>query len=293
MPATSSMFLSISANLLSRCAGNTLQRSRFRHGSAEIIEALGAFLPDAQAKAEILRQLEAWGGGRIDVGEQRPPIRALARHDPNLLLTSIKKLYHAGRLDNSAREELTHWIPPLARQDRVEKTDLLEIIKLLVSDHYLPVREQMAQQFSRIDATLCLQIYNELRQTPNDWEQACAVYTLGFWESDEREIQSARYARAFLIRYAGDAALEIRRRRHGLQQLVEQYRSANDPTRLSAYLAIKEQGDEQTIWALHDAVHETVCPYFLRQLASDVNDRLRNERRKRADRSKGCSPQRA
>jgi HEAT repeat protein len=261
-----------------------LLRSRFRHGSAEVIEALGAFLPDPQAKEEILRQLEAWGGGRIDVGEQRPPMRALARHDPNLLLTSIKKLYHAGRLDNSAREELTHWIPPLARQDRVEKTALLEIIKLLVSDHYLPVREQMAQQFGRIDATLCRQIYNELRQTPDDWEQACAVYTLGFWESDEREIQSARYAQASLIRYAGDAALEMCVKHRGLQQLVEQYRSANNLTRLSAYLPIKEQGDEQTIWALHEAVHETDLAHtFLRQLAGDVNGRLRSGRRKRAD----------
>jgi hypothetical protein len=70
----------------------------------------------------------------------------------------------------------------------------------------------------------------------------------------------------------------------GLQQLVEQYRSANNLTRLSAYLPIKEQGDEQTIWALHEAVHETDLAHtFLRQLAGDVNGRLRSGRRKRAD----------
>jgi hypothetical protein len=154
----------------------------------------------------------------------------------------------------------------------------------LVCDQYLPVREQMAQQFSRIDAALCLQIYNELRQMSDNWEQACAVHTLGFWESDEREIQSARYAEAFLIRYAGDAALETRRRHNGLHQLIEQYRSENSMARLAAYLAIKEQGDEQTIWALRNTVHETDPGHtFLRQLVYDVNDRLRNERRKRAE----------
>jgi HEAT repeat protein len=263
---------------------DALQRNRFLHGRAEIIEALGAFLPDPQAKKEILRQLEAWGGGRIDVGEQRPPIRALARHDPNLLLTSIKNLYHTGQLDNSAREELTYWIPSLARQDRVEMTVLLEIIKLLVCDQYLPVREQMAQQFSRIHPALCLQICTELRHRPDAWEQACAVYTLGFWQSDEREIQSARYAEPFLIRHAADAALEIRHRRHALQQLAEQYRSTNNLARLSAYLAIKEQGDEQTMWTLRETVQETDLAHtFLQQLASEVHDRLRDERRKRAD----------
>jgi hypothetical protein len=111
------------------------------------------------------------------------------------------------------------------------------------------------------------------------------VYTLGFfWESDEREIQSARYAEAFLIRYAGDAALEMRCRHRALQPLVEQFPSANTLVRLSAYLAIEQEGDEQTLWALDTTVHKTDLAHtFLRQLVGGVYDRLRNERRRRAD----------
>jgi RNA polymerase-interacting CarD/CdnL/TRCF family regulator len=69
-----------------------------------------------------------------------------------------------------------------------------------------------------------------------------------------------------------------------LQQLAEQYRSTNNLARLSAYLAIKEQGDEQTMWTLRETVQETDLAHtFLQQLASEVHDRLRDERRKRAD----------
>jgi HEAT repeat protein len=111
-----------------------LQRSRYSHVRAKIIEALGAFLPDLQAKAEIIASLEAWGGGRFDVSAQCPPIRALARYDPDLLLKYTKTLSDAGRLDRSAREELALWIPFLAKQQQIEKTALVEIIKRLICD---------------------------------------------------------------------------------------------------------------------------------------------------------------
>lgn len=260
---------------------DALPRSRFVH---VIIETLGAFLSDAEAKQIILERLETWRGGNIDLGEQCPPIRALARHDPNLLLKRVLKLYGDGRLDRSAREELARLIPILAKGDSAERTALLAILKLLVCDQYLPVREQTAQAFSRIDSTLCLQLYNELRHVSDPWEQACAVNTLGFWGNNESEIQSDRHADALLIRRAGDAALEMLRRRCALQHLVDQYCSTNNMARLSAYLALKEQGDEQTIWALHRAVQwNEPARVFLRQLEKGVKQRLRDERRKRAD----------
>jgi hypothetical protein len=116
-----------------------LQRSRSFHVRAKIIEALGAFLPDLQAKEEIIKSLESWGGGHIDVSAQCPSIRALARYDPDLLLKYAKTLSDAGRLDRSAREALSSWIPFLAKQEQVDKPALREIIKRLVCDRDLLV----------------------------------------------------------------------------------------------------------------------------------------------------------
>jgi HEAT repeat protein len=150
-----------------------LQRSRFLDIRAEIIEALGAFLPDQDAKQIILKQLETWMGGNIDLGEQCPAIRALARYDPNLLLDLVKNLYDVGRLDRSAREELARLIPYLVKKDGVERTALFEIIKRLICDQDLPVRERTAQTFGRIDPTFCVEIYNELRHGVIGESKAC------------------------------------------------------------------------------------------------------------------------
>ena len=263
---------------------DTLERIRSLHIRNEAIEALGAFLPDSRAMQTLLERLETWRGGNIDMGGQRPAIRALAYYEPKFLLQRAYQLYNAGRLNRSARQELALWIPHLAQADSADETALLELLKRLVCDRYLPVREKSVQVLGRLESALCHQVYEELRNTPDVWSQACAVYTLGFWNSDEGEIRSARYADAFLIRHAADAALEMRHRRYALQQLVKQYRSADGLARLAAYLSIKEHGDEQAIWALRETVHEDDLAHtFLRQLIDDVTKRLQEERRKRGD----------
>jgi HEAT repeat protein len=263
---------------------DALERNRSLHVHHEVIEALGAFLTDRRARQIVLERLETWRGGNMDMGEQCPAIRALARHDPQFLLQRVCQLYDAGRLDRSARQELALWIPHLTQAVGADGAALLEFLRRLVCDRYLPVRERVGQSLGRVELALCHQVYEELCNTPDEWCQACAVYSLGFWNSDEGEIQSARYADAFLIRHAADAALEMRHRRHALQRLVKQYGAADGVARLAAYLSIKEHGDEQAIWALRETVHEDdLARTFLRQLIDDVTKQLEEDRRKRGD----------
>jgi len=66
------------------------------------------------------------------------------------------------------------------------------------------------------------------------------------------EIKPARFAEAFLLRYAADTALEMQYRRRALRGLVQQYTSGDGLARLAAYLAIQEQGDKQTIRRLRE-----------------------------------------
>jgi len=87
-----------------------------------------------------------------------------------------------------------------------------------------------------------------------------------------------------MIRRAADVAQQAQVRRHALHELVGRFQNGDGLARLSAYLTLKYQGDEQAIWSLY----QTVSPHslsltFIRQLGSDIQGRLRDERRKRAE----------
>ncbi len=261
----------------------TLQQNRYVHVQHAIIQALGAFWPHRQAQQIVLEQLETWYGGHFDASKQCPAIRALAHAAPELLAQQAIRLYDAGRLDRSARSELARLVPRMAKSG-LNPTALIALLKCLACDSYLPVREQAAQALGQLDPVICGKLYDELSCSAEAWDRACAVYTLGFWDSDVGKIETARYAAEFVVRHAADVAYEVRIRRQALQRLVERFQSADGTTRLSAYLALKEQGDEQVVWSLYQSVPEhSLSHTFVKQLASDIQTRLQNERRKRAE----------
>jgi len=260
-----------------------LHRNRSIYVQNEVIEVLGAFWSDSSAQQIVLEQLEKWGGGYHDSARQCPALRALAKADPTLLVQRACELYDAGRLDRSARTELTHLILRLAQEESVTRSALVQLLKRLACDWYLPVRERLGQALGRLDSALCTQLHKELLGSSDLWEQACSIYTLGFWGDHEQEIQAARYASEFLIRHAADAAMEAYTRRQALQRLVEQYCAQDGLVRLSAFLTLSEQGDEQAMWSLQERVPEQALGWaFLGQLNSGVSRRLEDERRKRA-----------
>ncbi len=59
------------------------------------------------------------------------------------------------------------------------------------------------------------------------------------------EIKPARFAEAFLIRYAADTALKMQSRHRALRGLAQQCTSGDGLARLAAYLVIQEQGAEE------------------------------------------------
>jgi HEAT repeat protein len=267
-----------------------MEKLRFASSRHDAIEALGAFLPDDRAKQIILERLETWMGEHYDRGEQYPAIKALIRHDPNFLLDRAIKLYDEGHLDKSARQGLAYWIPYLAQhQDEVESIKLIELLKRLAQDLYLPVREVTYQSLGVIDPELCSKLYAGLYSITDrsGWAQSCAVHCLGFWDNDENEIRAARYAEDRLIRRAADAALEMYRKRQALKECVVQYKSADRLIRLGAYLSIKEQATEDIIMILNKTTKEGEIPHvFLRQLSSSINERAKNETKKQWDEEK-------
>lgn len=250
-------------------------------GSHQVIAAMGRFLPAHWARECLLNALESWQGAGIDDGLQEATVETLAQNAPELLIERVIQLYDAGHLYRSACETLTFWIPQLSRKADIDLSSLLEVVKRLLCDHEISVREKMGLQLPRLDAECRQQIYKELRSSPDEWRQACAISLLGYYQIDDAELHSARFAATTRLRYAADLAIKQRQRMDALKDITEQYSSSDGMARLAAYLVIKEQGDERIMDDLYDSLSEKDTAYtYLRQLDHDVRERLKKDRQK-------------
>jgi HEAT repeat protein len=246
------------------------------------IESVGRFLPEDWAREILLTELETWHGVNFDNSTQLYAVRTLARSEPNLLLERVISLYDTGHLHESARREVINWLPKLSSKASINQELLLEVLKRLICDRSLVVRELVGETLDWLPQELCHRIYTELRRSAYEWSQGCAVFSLGYFGDSESEINSSRFAERFMVRHFAGIALQTYRRRQALKRLITLYQAPDGIDRLSAYLSISEKGDEGTIWALYEAIAENEMPRtFLRQLSEKVNRRLSNERRTR------------
>ncbi len=242
-----------------------------------VVDAVCAFWPDPWTKEFITERLEKWGGG-MDRGEQSKAISALAEHDPAFLLEHVIKLYDEGQLDESARRELAEESRRIVAKVSEEK--FLAVMKRLIGDSHLTVRDLAGQALNFMGDELPLKLHAELTGSRGDWERACATYSLGFWGGDESELTAARYAHAQVIRDAADEALLMRQKRSALLWHERQYQSGSGITRLSSYLVIAEHGQEENLWRLWGNTNSKHIAYtFLSQLSGTVMKQV-DERRK-------------
>lgn len=271
-----------------------------------LVDSIGELLPDLGAQEFLLDLLDAGRSTMWDIGEQKPVVRALAQHAPKLLTEQVLMLYHAGRLDRSARETLAGCIPQLLASVDLPAVDgnvspLLTILMRLVSDEHLPVRERAALVLSRPDhQPWCLGVYKELVQSSSTWERACAVYLLGLLEENDAggsavsgELEQARFDREYMIRRAADAATAMRECRHHLAHHVEKFARTIGLSRLSAYLCLKEHGDERTLYDLDKALdtHDH-ARILLVGLRGPIKERMKKDRQERAKKEEERFPSR-
>jgi hypothetical protein len=135
-----------------------------------------------------------------------------------------------------------------------------------------------------MDAEFCRQLYQELRDHPSadEWIRACAVWTLGYWDSDLAQIESARYAEESFVRRAADEAMLLRRKQDELKQHLNTFTSADGVARLSAYLCLLKQGTLSTIWRLHESVsRQSLVHTYMHHLTYRISNRLRDEYKNR------------
>jgi hypothetical protein len=249
-----------------------------------IIGSLGAYLPDPWARQTLIQQLDERAHRNVFSGAQQAAVRALVAHDPNCLLENGVRLYDAGCFDLTARVSLARYVTLVVGKAEVDRRKLLSVLKRLICDRSLAVRELTAQGLALTDDSIVTSLYTELRESADDWARASAVFVLGCLEGTEDRIQTARFDEAFIIRHSADKALETLCRRRALKQLVEQYQSQDGVERLSAYIAICQSGDEHTIHLLYQLIREADPAHiFLRELGDHVAERVNKERNKREE----------
>jgi HEAT repeat protein len=248
--------------------------------AGEVLDAVGLFLPDAQAQRAVLQKLESFSSSQLDTGEQSSAITVLARRDRRLLIDRVSALYESGRLHKSACRQLGFLMPDLIKKEGEGRSGLIELMKRLLCDSNFEVRRTILDVLFRVDADICGKLYNDLKNG-DEWSRACAVSSLGFWESPEHWINEARRDRELVIRRAADGALAARSRTDDLIQLIRLYQSDSSLDRLAAYLALGENGDYPTLWRLYDTINESSLAYvFLRELSESVKKNSDERQRK-------------
>jgi HEAT repeat protein len=251
------------------------------------LAALGAFSHLSEGKQAIRENFEEMTSGRSDYFDNQGALfDGLIEFDPNWLLEMCQPGPAWGRLSAGGRQEIALSIPFLFKKEDVNKTPLLAVVKRLVCDHDVVIRERALHALAQTDQSFSQQIYEELRSSSSasEWIRACAVQTLGHWDSSPTNIERARYDGEMLVRRAADAALELRRSHNEMQFHIEGLGAEDGLARLSAYLCLKSYGDLSTAGRITEAIPKhTVQRAFVGHLNSAIKERLRNEWRKKQE----------
>lgn len=259
------------------------QTHGYFHTEADIIAAFGEFYQlDAAARARVDALLERTQP-RFDSGRQGVAVGVLARRNPNWLLLRATELYDEGHLEPSAVAALINHAPRLSKSKKVDREHVVELMKRLLCEADLSIREPACESLPFVDASVRLRIYSGLRAMSNEWAQACAVYSLGFWDSDESVIKDACFDPSLVVRRLASTAAVMRSKRRSLRQVARTFRTARGLERLSAYYSLLEKATESLIGTVyHDVKEGDSARIYLRELKEGVERRVKEERKKRA-----------
>ena len=244
----------------------------------DLLAAVGEFYDEPWAQTIVEEWLENTRIG-FDTGQQRWAFSVLAKHDPDGLLRHARRLYDENDLEDSARSRLVVLLARLLRSGTYNFGLVLPLLKRLLCDQDLWVRESIAEDLIYLTPAQAWQIYTELSSMGPDWAQACGVYSLGFWDSDASEIERMRYSPIPMVRFFADRALTIRRKRVQLRELAYSFVSTEGVARVSSYLALVQEGSEQDLHYIDEMVEtEDVIAVFLPHMQTLVQAVVKRRR---------------
>jgi hypothetical protein len=192
-------------------------------------------------------------------------------------------LYDEDRLEPSACAAVIDCVPNLSKSRKVDKAQVVGVMKRLLCEADLSIRESAGESLPFVAAPVRRRIYSELRGMSNEWAQACAVYSLAFWDSDESVIKDACFDPSLVVRRLALTSARMRSKRRGFRQVAKTFRRSSGLERLSAYYSLLEQATESLVNTLYRDVKEgDSTRMYLRELGEEVERRVKEERKKRA-----------
>jgi hypothetical protein len=254
----------------------------YLHTEADVIAAFGEFYQtDVLARTRVEAHLEH-AGENFDSGRQRSAVWVLARRNPNWLLQRVTELYDEDRLEPSACAAVINCVPSLSKSKKVDKLQVVGLMKRLLCEADLSIRESAGESLPLVAEPVRHLIYSELREMSNEWAQACAVYSLAFYDSDESMIKDACFNPSQVVRHLALTSARIRSKRRGLRQVAKTFHTTSGLERLSAYYSLLEKATESLVDMLYRDVKEgNSARIYLRELEGGVERRVKEERKKR------------
>jgi hypothetical protein len=184
---------------------------------------------------------------------------------------------------------------PRSSSERQWLCELEGLSRVEANEIYFPAREMTVHTLRYSRKSFCLDLFRQLHDSPkaNEWERACAVYALGFWNCPLTLIKDAYFDTELLVRKAGEEALAIRSKREHLTRHMKTFEIASGQQRLLCYLCLLDQGDQTTIWEMHDDGRMLgIAQTFRKQLSGGIRTRLTAEYKKRHDEEKNLDESR-
>lgn len=243
----------------------------------DLLDAVGEFYDEVWARTILEEWLENTRIG-VDTGQQRWAFRVLYKRDPNKLLEQAVRLYDEDGLEHSARSMLVDLVARSARKADVNPKLLLPVFKRFLCDEDVAIRESVAEELIYLSGEQRWRIYEEL-SVMGSWAQACGVYSLGFWDSDESEIDRMRYSPVYVVRYFADLAVTMRRKRPHLLQLADSFTETEGSARVSSYLSLVQEGSEQLLPYIEEKLGtDCIASMFLTHMQSGMESRAKKRR---------------
>lgn len=248
------------------------------------IAAFGSYYQkEERARTNVRARFEASFKGQ-NTGKQRHAVYVLAVHDPVWLLQRAIEMFDEKILEASAKLAIIFRARQISNHKSCETESFVRLYVRFLCERDLTIRESAAASLANINSKLRQQIYDALYAFNHDWAHACAIYSLGFWDSDATEIERARFDVSKNVRFFANVAKSIRDKRAALKKTIHAFKESNGGSeRVAAYFALAEQTEMSHVGTLYHSIsYEHSAYLFLHDLEKDVEKRVETERKKRA-----------
>jgi hypothetical protein len=251
------------------------------HTFNEFPAAIGEFYEDSWARAKVTEYLDSPRRG-IDFGEQEQAIKAIAKHDVNLALTEFIRLSDSLLITENSQlaviQRLSYW----AKDGEINPNILINTIMRLLCDVDLKIRETTGEVLYMLDESICEGVYKGLASMRDDWANAAAVSSLGYWCSDVQRIKPHLYHRTHMVRYFAENAVRVWEQRGALRSLIQMFLGNTGVGRFVAFECLAKEGTESVISSLYNATRErSMVSSYLRELGTKIEQAIKRIREKR------------